>query len=194
MIKVWIRMLSNECRVLVCFWIWICLSLPGSSHAFSLAFTMSVRLTEASELPPEEATASAWMANVLPSLSARAASAFHLTERELGLLDFEQAPGEIVFIPRGWWHTVVTLPSKGEGDCNDQSGDIGGTSSSVTVAVTQNYMASAAFELAAHRMARGSRAALEAACAWCDRVEAGSADEMCRARARAVRDSVRALE
>ena len=52
------------------------------------------------ELPPNEATARAWFASVLPGLRRIPVT---------GLVEFEQAPGEVLFIPAGWWHAALTV-------------------------------------------------------------------------------------
>ena len=92
-----------------------------------------------------EGSAHAWLAHQLPRLASM---------RVPGLLEFEQAAGETVFVPAGWWHCAETI------------------SSEVTVAVTQNYLGEAEFERLCER------AGPEAAARWRERAHAaaGSGD------------------
>jgi hypothetical protein len=115
--------------------------------------------TQTDSLPEQESTASAWFSNVYPTLRQRAVDEFGISEQQLGLIEFEQHPGDVVFIPRGWWHVALTLPTE---------------SNSLTVAVTQNYMSRFAFQLAVQRMAARNP---EAARAWCQRVIDGCDDD-----------------
>ena len=59
----------------------------------------------------------------------------HLAE-ELKPTEHIQQPGEIVFLPSGWWHCIINA--------------------SETIAVTQNYIPLAGLEGAVKDLARGS--------------------------------------
>jgi histone arginine demethylase JMJD6 len=62
--------------------------------------------------------ASSWFAHVYPRFKEKQKGKKRLGE-ELGMIEFIQRPGEIVFIPSGWWHIVLNLD--------------------FTIAVTQNF-------------------------------------------------------
>ena len=76
-------------------------------------------------LAPDENTARRWFAKQLPRLVAA---------RTPGLAVFEQLPGEVLFVPAGYWHCALNLDA-------------------VSVAVTQNYLGEGAFEAAAAKVA-----------------------------------------
>merc|ERR1712070_1294770 len=46
-----------------------------------------------------------WFSREWPMIKSDAAAAGHL------VYDFEQASGEMVYVPPGWWHAVVNLES-----------------------------------------------------------------------------------
>jgi hypothetical protein len=64
------------------------------------------------------ASAKDWFARVYPNLTPAA-------RKQLGMIEFIQQPGEIVFIPFGWWHVVINID--------------------VTIGVTQNYLCASSF-------------------------------------------------
>ena len=137
-------------------------------------------------LPPEEANAAAWFQHTYPSLRERAASEFGLLDDlALGVLEFEQRAGDLVFIPRGWWHCALTLPSSSSSDKQDPEACV----DRIAVAVTQNYMSVGSFEVCARRMA--ARGRVEAARAWCARVKTACADANARERATALLSELR---
>lgn len=96
-------------------------------------------------LPASEATAAAWMANVLPGLRSRA--------HALGLLEFDQVPGEVLYVPPGWWHAALTTET--------------------SVAVTHNFLDTAGFAEALQRLEGAGDVERALAAAW--RARAGAA-------------------
>ncbi|KAI9090442.1 bifunctional arginine demethylase and lysyl-hydroxylase PSR-like protein [Phlyctochytrium arcticum] len=66
-----------------------------------------------------------WFAQVYPTLQRAGANGISLAE-SLGMMEFQQGPGEIVFIPGGWHHIVI--------NCD------------FTIAITQNFCSKTNFE------------------------------------------------
>jgi len=107
--------------------------------------------------PAAEASARGWAAHVLPGLRARAG--------ELGLLEFDQLPGELLYIPAAWWHAALTVGP------------------AVAVGLTHNFMRARGFAAALTRLeeaaaasdcagdAAAAAAARSLAAAWLARVE-----------------------
>jgi histone arginine demethylase JMJD6 len=95
--------------------------------------------------PGAPQSAEAWFAAVLPALD----------RERLGAIELTQHPGETIFVPAGWWHTVVNL--------------------GLTVAVTQNFASEANLCGVAHEMRqqRPSRFKTE----WFARMAAAFPDE-----------------
>jgi histone arginine demethylase JMJD6 len=131
-------------------------------------------------LPPSESSAAAWFDCVYPSLRARAAREYGLGDggpgpgaaRPLRVLEGVQAPGEVIFVPAGWWHVALNLPP--------EAGAAGGASA-VSVAVTHNYMGARDFGEAIQRLVAAGAAPV--ARAWCERAAAAglpAADELLR--------------
>ena len=49
-----------------------------------------------------------------------------------GPMECVVGPGEVLFVPHGWWHCVINIPE--EGETEDDAG--------ITIAITQNYVSS----------------------------------------------------
>lgn len=140
------------------------------------------------ELPEEEASAAGWFAHVLPGLRRRAAGEYGLaSDEDLGLLDFVQRPGDVVFIPAGWWHVALTLPPE-EGGAGGGAGGAagsppphthGGEHRAVTVAVTYNYLPAVRLEEALAKLAARPGGAASAF-RWCARAAAAGVPEAAR--------------
>ena len=91
--------------------------------------------------PPEQLrSAAGWFSHALPALQAAAAP---------GLQVFHQEEGEVVLLPAGWWHCVLTV-------------------SPVSVAITHNYLSAAGFERELSKL--GAQSTLAAL--WRARVQA----------------------
>jgi hypothetical protein len=112
---------------------------------------------------------------------------FNRPIEDFGLLEFIQRPGEIVFIPRGWWHVVLTLaddeaPPHASSTLSPMA-DYSSVKSpqraecGFTVAVTQNYMSAQAFETSIRRMLQVNE---KFAMDWCKRVYSKSGSLRCR--------------
>lgn len=113
----------------------------------------------------EELRAEQWFSRVFPSLTERAAA--------LGwhgrMYHFQQAPGEVVFVPRGWWHVVLNVTADEDGE--EAAGD---GLDALSVALTQNFMGPEGFKVALQRLAAD---APQAAHAWCQRAAAAGLPE-----------------
>lgn len=119
---------------------------------------LSVALAGARTLESDEAallSAAAWFHTCAPALRSNATA---------GLVEFVQEAGEIVFIPRGWWHVALAEAP----EC---------------VGVTHNFLTQAGFEHDVLKLCESAGGA-QAARAWLARVlDAGlRVDECVRAR------------
>jgi histone arginine demethylase JMJD6 len=53
--------------------------------------------------------ASSWFAHVYPRFKQNGSSTEKSLGDELGMIEFIQRPGEVVFIPSGWWHIALNF-------------------------------------------------------------------------------------
>ncbi len=124
-------------------WRWLLVGGPGSGfgihvdpHATNAWNALVVGRKRWALLPPSTAEEVA-LGPAGPS-AALAASAWFAAGGVPGALVFDQLPGEIVFVPRGWWHVV--------------------RNETAAVAVTQNWLGESAFAAACEGAAPDARA------------------------------------
>ena len=133
---------------------------------------------DALPLDESEATAAAWFRNVYPTL-------LHASNTVDGAIECEQVEGDILYVPRGWWHVALSIQTPPWSKSLLSRGTDCGAG--FTVAITQNFMWTVAFDTAVRRMASRS---LDAANAWCERVASKCSDAIVRESARRIAQSL----
>jgi hypothetical protein len=119
---------------------------------------------DALPLDESEATAAAWFRNVYPTL-------LHTDNA----IECDQVEGDVLYVPRGWWHVALSIPSSPSSESLPSG--VGSRDAGFTVAITQNFMSTLAFDKAVRRMASRS---LDAALFWCERVASRCSDALVR--------------